>query len=61
VLAGHRAVHAERLAAYRALDRALAASGASAEQRVTLAFGISYESAALRWFDRLPPSLHPGD
>jgi len=61
VLAEHRAVHAERLADYRALDRDLAAGGASEEQRLTLAFGICYESAALRWFDRLPPSLRPGD
>jgi len=60
VLAEHRAVHAERLAGYRALDRDLAAGGASEEQRLTLAFGICYESAALGWFDRLPPSLRPG-
>ena len=31
------------------------------EQRVTLAFGISYETAVLRWFDRLPASMNtPG-
>jgi DNA-binding PadR family transcriptional regulator len=57
VLAEHRVVHADRLARYRALDRDLAAGGVGPEQRVTLAFGISYETAVLRWFDQLPASM----
>lgn len=59
VLAEHRSVHEERLKEYRALDRELASGGIPAEQRVTLAFGIAYESAVLGWFDRLPPGLTP--
>jgi hypothetical protein len=58
MLPAHRIAHARRLEAYQALDRQLA-QGASGEQRVTLAFGISYETAVLRWFDRLPASMNP--
>jgi DNA-binding PadR family transcriptional regulator len=61
MLAEHRAVHAQRLDTYRTLDRQLAAQGMSDEQRVTLAFGISYETAVLRWFDHLPTSMKPND
>lgn len=59
VLAEHRGVHEQRLKEYRTLDRELAAGGIPAERRVTLAFGIAYESAVLGWFDRLPRGLRP--
>ena len=59
MLAEHRAAHQNRLEAYRSLDRQLAAGGVPGEQRVTLAFGISYETAVLGWFSQLPPSLNP--
>jgi DNA-binding PadR family transcriptional regulator len=55
----HRAVHAQRLQTYRSLDRELASAGVIDDQRVTLAFGISYETAVLRWFDQLPDSMKP--
>ena len=58
-LSAHRDVHERRLEEYRALDRELAAGGVPPEQRVTLAFGIAYESAVLGWFDQLPPELAP--
>lgn len=57
VLAQHRGIHEDRLNEYRTLDRELSAGGVPAEQRVTLAFGIAYETAVLGWFDRLPPGL----
>jgi DNA-binding PadR family transcriptional regulator len=53
-LADHRDIHARRLEEYHKLDRALVAGGVPAEQRVTLAYGIAYESAVLGWFDGLP-------
>ena len=56
----HHAVHQRRLTAYRSLDRQLAAAGVPEEKRVTLAFGISYETAVLRWFRELPASINPG-
>jgi DNA-binding PadR family transcriptional regulator len=56
-LADHRNVHAERLGDYRELDVKLAAGGVPPEQRVTLAYGIAYESAVLEWFDQLPKQL----
>lgn len=61
MLTTHRSVHAERLSAYEALDRELARGGVGDAQRVTLAFGISYERAVLRWFSRLPPGLGPAE
>jgi DNA-binding PadR family transcriptional regulator len=60
MLAEHQAVHQSRFTAYRSLDRQLAASGVPEEKRVTLAFGISYETAVLQWFRELPASLNPG-
>jgi hypothetical protein len=42
------------------MDRQFAAAGVPEEKRVTLAFGISYETAVLRWFRQLPASLNPG-
>jgi DNA-binding PadR family transcriptional regulator len=60
MLAGHEAAHRERLEHYRFLDRKLAEAGCPAEQRVTLAFGISYETAILDWFGGLPASLSQG-
>jgi DNA-binding PadR family transcriptional regulator len=59
MLSGHRAVHRRRLDAYRSLDQRLAAACVPAEQRVTLAFGIGYETAVLRWFGQLPDSMNP--
>ena len=40
------------------LDRDLAAAGVPAEQRTTLAFGIGYGTAVLRWFGQLPDSMN---
>jgi DNA-binding PadR family transcriptional regulator len=59
MLAEHRAAHQNRLEAYRSLDQRLAAGGVPDEQRATLAFGISYETAVLGWFSQLPASLNP--
>ncbi len=59
MLSDHHAVHQRRLDAYRSLDQRLAAAGVPAEQRVTLAFGIGYETAALHWFGQLPDSMNP--
>jgi DNA-binding PadR family transcriptional regulator len=56
-LANHRAIHALRLKDYRKLDLELTAGGVPSEQRVTLAYGIAYESAVLEWFDHLPEPL----
>jgi DNA-binding PadR family transcriptional regulator len=60
MLSEHHAVHQRRLAAYRSLDRQLATAGIPREKRMTLAFGISYETAVLRWFRQLPASINPG-
>jgi DNA-binding PadR family transcriptional regulator len=60
MLSEHHALHQGRLDAYRSMDRQLAAAGVPAEQRVTLAFGIGYETAVLRWFGQLPGSMNPG-
>ena len=60
MLTAHRDVHVQRLKEYEALDRELARGGVGEEQRVTLAFGISYEKAVLRWFSRLPSGLSSG-
>jgi DNA-binding PadR family transcriptional regulator len=59
MLAEHHTAHRNRLAAYESLDRQLAEAGVPDEQRVTLAFGISYETAVLRWFSELPASMNP--
>jgi len=59
MLTEHHAVHQRRLAGYRSMDRQLAAAGVPEEKRATLAFGISYETAVLRWFRQLPASLNP--
>jgi DNA-binding PadR family transcriptional regulator len=55
----HRAVHAQRLKQYRSLDRELELGGIPDGQRMTLAYGISYETAVLGWFDLLPGSMRP--
>lgn len=60
MLSDHDAVHRRRLDGYQSLDRRLAAAGVPAQQRVTLAFGIGYETAVLRWFSQLPASMNPG-
>jgi DNA-binding PadR family transcriptional regulator len=59
MLSDHQAVHQRRLDAYQSLDQQLAAAAVPAEQRVTLAFGIGYETAVLRWFGQLPDSMNP--
>jgi DNA-binding PadR family transcriptional regulator len=59
MLSDHQAVHQRRLDAYQSLDQQLAAAAVPAEQRVTLAFGIGYETAVLRWFGELPESMNP--
>ena len=56
-LGEHRDLHARRLEAYRQLDGQLDAGGVPIEARVTLAYGIFYETAVLRWFEELPDSL----
>ena len=56
-LSEHRELHALRLEEYRELDAQLEAGGVPLEARITLAYGISYESAVLRWFDDLPEGL----
>lgn len=60
-LSNHREVHARRLEEYQTLDRGLKSGGVPAEQLVTLAYGLAYESAILGWFDRLPQSLTQQD
>lgn len=60
-LSNHRTVHARRLEDYQKVDRDLARGGVPADQRVTLAYGIAYESAILGWFDRLPQPLRVRD
>jgi DNA-binding PadR family transcriptional regulator len=59
MLSEHHAIHQRRLAAYRSLDRQLATTGIAEENRATLAFGICYETAVLRWFRQLPASINP--
>ena len=55
----HRAVHAERLAGYEAQRAAWDAAGGAPTPyaAATLGFGISYERAALEWFDGLPAEI----
>jgi DNA-binding PadR family transcriptional regulator len=59
MLSDHHTVHRRRLDTYRSVDRELATAGVAPEQRVTLAFGIGYETAVLRWFSQLPDSMNP--
>lgn len=58
-LASHRALHAERLAAYRRQRDAMPADLAKTDPYAvsTLDFGIRYETAVLDWFDNLPGEL----
>jgi DNA-binding PadR family transcriptional regulator len=59
MLSEHYAEHGRRLAAYRSLNQQLTDAGIPEERRVTLAFGISYETAVLDWFRALPASVKP--
>jgi DNA-binding PadR family transcriptional regulator len=59
MVAEHQSEHSRRLEHYKAMDRELAAANVPDEQRVTLAFGIGYETAVLEWFSKLPASLRP--
>jgi DNA-binding PadR family transcriptional regulator len=54
ILDEHERRHRERLAEYRALDAELIRISAGPFGRATLAFGIRYEEAVLRWFAELP-------
>ncbi|CAN5231730.1 helix-turn-helix transcriptional regulator [soil metagenome] len=58
-LADHRAVHADRLAAYESMAAASRAAGTAADPyaEATLAFGLRYERMVLDWFDALPELL----
>ena len=60
-LAEHKEIHTRRLAEYRQLDSALKAAGVPVEARVTLAHGIAYEAAVLKWMATLPRTLTHGD
>jgi DNA-binding PadR family transcriptional regulator len=53
MVSARRRQHAERLAEYRRIERRLVAAG-DRHRLATLRFGISYEEAALRWFDARP-------
>lgn len=53
ILQHHRLLHAERLREYRLQREEIAALG-DAFALATLDFGITYESAVLDWFDKLP-------
>jgi DNA-binding PadR family transcriptional regulator len=59
VVANHRAVHAQRLAAYEQVKNALPAEAEAAEpyRLATLHFGLLYERAVLDWFDQLPEAI----
>jgi DNA-binding PadR family transcriptional regulator len=59
IVTRHRAVHADRLAAYEQVSAALPPEAAEAEPYAiaTLTFGIAYERAILGWFDALPPAI----
>jgi DNA-binding PadR family transcriptional regulator len=60
MLAEHQSAHSRRQAHYKSLDRELDAANVPEEQRLTLAFGIGYETAVLEWFRQLPAGLRPG-
>lgn len=58
IVAGHRAVHEQRLAEYEEHREALRRDPDSDEFRMaTLEFGLCYERATLEWFDKLPGTL----
>jgi DNA-binding PadR family transcriptional regulator len=61
MLSEHYDIHQRRLDAYQSMDQQLAAAAVPAEQRVTLAFGIGYETAVLDWFGQLPASMNPAE
>lgn len=57
----HRALHAQRLAEYEAMEAAAVEAGDAADpwSMATLAFGLRYERAVMDWFQALP-DLIPG-
>ena len=55
-VAGHKAIHEERLDGYRTLQ-VDAGDNLDAYATATLDFGIRYEAAVLDWFEHLPPEL----
>ena len=61
VIAEHRRIHAERLAAYEDQQRAGLPEGKpDPYAAATLDFGVRYERMVLEWFDALPDSLKNG-
>jgi DNA-binding PadR family transcriptional regulator len=59
IVGSHRALHADRLAAYSG-QRAAAVGGDGEPDPYVLAtldFGLAYERAVLSWFDQLPPVI----
>ena len=57
LLDAEEARHRARLEHYREVDAHLAAAGVDAFSRSTLAFGLHYEEAVLRWFASLPAEV----
>jgi len=47
-----RTTHEQRLARYRELEIAALAAGSSARELNSLRFGLRYEKAVLRWFEK---------
>ena len=59
----HRAAHQQRLADYQEQRAAFEAAPEPPDPygQATLAFGITYEEAVLRWFDQLPDTIRGGE
>lgn len=57
VVAHHRQVHAERLAAYQRMMDEAVREGTDPYRTAPLDYGVRYEQAALSWFDALPPEI----
>ncbi|MGC4897177.1 PadR family transcriptional regulator [Micromonospora sp. DT31] len=61
IVAEHRKLHAERLAAYQQAREQLVGGPVDPHQLAPLEFGIRYEAAALAWFDDLPAEIRTGE
>jgi DNA-binding PadR family transcriptional regulator len=57
VVAHHRQIHADRLAAYQRMMDEAVRDGADPYRTAPLDYGVRYERAALSWFDALPPEI----
>lgn len=57
ILAGHRELHADRLAGYEATLAERRGDGLDPYAEATLTFGVMYERTVLAWFDALPPQI----